>query len=169
LATDTLTIGPFTAIWVGDADDTDVLERINLERTGGGTLTYSTPEAYLDCVNNTVQAGRAALQVTLRFASTDAEAIKLAMGNLLSATNADDPSAFAQYAVVLLHPDTTRRESIYIPRCWTKKELNLGYTKNDITSTPIQFQATNRDRFTQLFYRRTKAEIATLLDTRSPF
>lgn len=166
-----ITIGPFVAIWVGKADDSAVLSRVNLQTTAGGTVRKVTPGTYVDCLDNEIQSGRVLIEVGIKFGETDHRAVKLAMGSYLDAAQQDDPSGFAVYSVVLLHHDVNVQESIYLPRVMTKKDWLLNKSKRDLSITPVNFYATHRNRFIEPYrlYKRTRAEIHTLLGSRSPF
>jgi hypothetical protein len=171
MAVEPLVIGPFCAIWIGRAGETGPLTRVNIERTGGGTILVDTPDTYMACKNNSAQSGNVRVEVDLQFATPDARVIKLAMGNFFDASWQDQPSEFEVYSVLLLHADVNVQESIYLPRVRTKKTVQLRRGKIDLDAPPIKLIGENRNRYIQpqLWYKRSKNELITVMGARSPF
>lgn len=163
-----ITVAPISAIYVGDASGMDPLTQISVNTTTGQSMTYRIGEEFLDAVGNSVQNGRAELTIDVTFFGNDETVIKLANGLALDATNAYDPSTFAKYTILLVHPDETKKSSILIPECYTLKRIGLNFNKDKVSVVPITFFTTNRNRFIQLFYLDTPGALATILDGRSP-
>lgn len=80
----------------------------------------------------------------------------------------DDGSSFAQYVLLLIHPNDEERSSILLPKCYTIKRMELNYQKDQATQLSIEFVANNRNRFAQLYYMDTADNLATVLGARSP-
>lgn len=109
-------------------------------------------------------------KITLRvsFYGDDEILIKIARGLALTATNKDDPSTFAQYVLLLIHPNDEEQSSLLLPKCYTIKRMELNYQKDAATKLDIEFVALNRNRFTRLYYMDTADNLAAVLGSRSP-
>lgn len=167
MSSQSITVGPIVAMYVGDSTGMDVLTPIMEARTGGISFNYNIGEDFLDVVGNSVQSSRASLQTNVTFFGNDPTIVKLANGLSLSATNSYDPSTFNLYEVLMLSADPTK-PSILIPNCYTLKKINLNFDKDKLSVVPVTFFATNRNRFTQLFYLDTQEVLAGILGGRSP-
>jgi len=163
-------VAAFSAVYVGDSTSSSQLTYISTLRTGGATLNYTIPESFFDVATNSLQTDYAKISINLQFLSDDDTAVKLAMGNLPSTTNPDDSSTFSTLSVLLLHPDGANgNHSIYIPKCYAKKEVNLNYNKDKVTIVPLSLSFQNRNRFTPLFYKRDNTSLKSIMGSKSPY
>jgi hypothetical protein len=139
-------IGAVGAIYVGDAGLTDKLTPIFSPTTQGGEFRFSIPQKFQQADNKFRQDGFGILTFTLTFFACP-EAERLSNGNSLTQTNAYDPSAMAQYAIVLLPADATQPDALYIPRCQTVVDYKKNKEKLDVERVPVVFTWTFRNRF----------------------
>lgn len=166
----TVHIGPMQAIYVGDySDSVTPLTQILTPTTNTQRVLYNIQESFEFVANNSLPSGVATISADLQFLSDDANVIKLANGNWLDAANEDTPSTFARYTILLVYPDEEAPSSILIPLCYTQKNVDLSYAKNSPTTTPLRFVFQDRDITTNLYYKRTLADLETILGPRNPF
>lgn len=83
-------------------------------------------------------------------------------------TDKSAPSTFAQYTLLLAHPDENEASSILLPKCYTIKKMETNYEKTGATKVNLQFVAFNRNRYIPLMYIDTLDNLATILGVRSP-
>lgn len=169
MALDFPIIGAFNAIYVGDADTSDVLVQLGSDTTGGYRIEYNCPQEYHEATG-WIQSDRAMLDITLAFNEPTEETTQLAMGNLPdSGEFPDKPPDFVKLAIFLIHPmGDDERLSIYIPLCVVDKKWVFEAFKDKNTINPIKFLATDNNRFNELVFRRTNSELDTVMGVRSP-
>lgn len=165
-------IGPFSAVYVGDAPPSvDPLTKILAKRTEGGFVNANTPEQWVPIIKNTAQSGEVEFRFECTFFQAGNQVIKLGMGNSLSTPREDDPSSFALYTVLLLDEDEDAPESIFIPVCRTVKTVGLNREKKVVRKLKVTFTYQERDRSIKLWYKDTLANLLALpaMAGRSPF
>lgn len=167
-----LHIGPFASAYVGLAsgDSVDVLTQLTGLTTSSQKVTINQPEAFSFYNLNTLQSGPQVISVALTFLSDDPQAVRLTMGNFFDAPTEDTPNQQKKLMLLLIHPDETAESSFLIPTCIAQKGLTTNWEKNAPTVVPVTFfwQAINRFN-PQFFYKRSVADLDTILGIRSPF
>jgi len=142
-------IGSMTAVYVGAAGGSG-LTRISHIRTKGIKFSYTIPELFYDVLGTTLPGGRASFELTMSFLSTNDKVLALAMGNAITSGTPDGPSTFTYYSVLLVHPNENEK-CLYIPTCYTRKNLLLNWDKTTPTEIPVTFTNQNRLHTAQLF------------------
>ncbi len=166
---DVLHIGPFAAIYVGVYGATSTpLTQFTISTTGSHKVSYNVPEAFSFWDSNSIQSGPASIRADLTFLSDDPNTVRLANGNWITETYADQASSFSKYVLLLIHPDDEAESSILIPQCYTVKNLALDNTKSAPTTVPLAFTFQDVNRFNKLYYKRSAAALATILGAASP-
>lgn len=168
MASDTVHVGPFSAVYVGVFGASDVLTQITIDTTDVQTIEWEMPEVVNYFLRNSVQTGPQRIAASLTFLSDDPNVVKLANGNFVTTTNQDDASTFAKYVLLLIHTDEEAESSILIPECYTLKSLRYSNSKNDATKTPLTFQWVEPDKDTKIYYKRSASDLASILGARSP-
>jgi hypothetical protein len=152
----TLHVGTFASVYIGQYMASGVpLTELTSLTTGEERVVFSQPEAFSYWTGNSLQSGPASIRVDLTFLSDDPNIVRLAEGNWLTAPNPDDPSSYAQYTLLLVHPDDTSDASFLIPQCYTLKNLNLNYSKTAPTVLPLTFVYQSVSRYKQIYYKDT--------------
>lgn len=161
-------IGPFAAVYVGLANDTDVLTELTGLTTDAHRVAVDIPETFNYSVLNSLQSGPLTIQVNLTFLSDDPQGWRLAYGNFLDAAFQDSASQFELLTVLLVHPDQSAESSFLIPQCYARKTINTNWAKNAPTVLPLQLGWQDLNRFNNVYYKRTPDYLATILGPRSP-
>lgn len=165
-----LHVGPFAAAYVGLATDSAILTPLSGLTTDACKISIAQAETFNYSLGNSLQSGPINLNISLTFLSDDPQAVRLAAGNFVSTANEDDPATYPTLTLLLVHPDETGESSFLIPVCYVEKNLSLGFDKKNPTVTPLVFHWQQVNRYNpQIFYKRTAAELGTLLGPRSPF
>lgn len=144
------------------------LTKLTSTDTGDYILKYQLPRGkFLRATNSYLPVDNAKLTLTIAFISDNAEEVKLAMGNLLTVVQQDQPPGNAIYSLFLLDSLHTS-SSIWIPNCQTATELTINRSKKNQTQINLTFQYENRDNQVNLFYKRDNASLKTLMGSQSP-
>lgn len=164
------TIGPFAAVYIGDASSGSVLVPIQTTRTQGATLNESVPGQFLDVAGCEVQADRHKVEITLNFLGDDPLVTKVARGMSTTASAEDGTPDFTKYTLLCVFPDEDANHSYLFPSVYTHRTFNQTYSKSQASVLSITFACENRDRTTALFYKGNLAYIITkIAGGRSPF
>lgn len=164
-----LHIGPFASVYVGLCSPaTDVLTQLTGVTTGAHRVVVNIPEAFNYDAQNSLQSGPAQLTASLTFLSDDPQAWRLAYGNFLNAAFQDTASQFVRLTLLLVHPDETAESSFLFPLCYAQKSITTDWSKTGPTTIPLTFTWQDTNRFDTLYYKRTAAQLASILGARTP-
>lgn len=172
MSKESVIIGVYSAIYIGDYNSSNPLSELNSDTTGPFRLAYNVPETdFLESVDGPLQEERARLDVDVELLDPTIEAKLLALGNLPSSTGYRDelPASSQQSFSVLLVHSTDIDGNVYIPRCFVKKTLNTSADKSKPTTVPIKFYATDRNRHNKLYYERSLDDLSSVMGAKYPF
>lgn len=172
MSKESVIIGAYSAIYIGDYNSSSPLSELGSNTTGPFRVAYAVPEDdYLESVDGPLQNDRARLDVDVELLDTSVEAKLLALGNLPSSTGYRDelPASSQQsFSVLLVHSSDTEG-NIYIPRCFVKKVMNTSADKSKPSTVPIKFYATDRNRHNKLYYERSLDDLSSIMLGKYPF
>lgn len=161
--------GPISALYVGDASSEDALTRMLEKRTKGTFLQAEPILQYVACRKSYIQADLDTLSFSLTFMAESDNVIKIARGLPLSETDIDAPSTNAKYTILVIGPEPLSKRNYLFLSCQNTAPFTDNFEKLQVVNKPIIFQCADRDRNNRLFYRRTTADLKTILGDRSPF
>lgn len=161
-------IGPFSSIYVGLSNSSDVLTPITAITTGPITFVENTPEAFLPGIQTTIQSGQHEVSVNATFYNDDDLVLRLARGLDLLSGNIDDPPEFNTYSLLLLHPDENIKSSYYLPQVRVVHNISLNYEKTRCTEMSLTFTWQDRNRYNRIYYQDTYDNLAAIMGFRSP-
>jgi hypothetical protein len=138
--------------------------------TGPLTLSDEIEEEFFQSLGTVAQTGFRKISLGVTFYGDDATVVKLSRGLTLTsgASSKDAGSSFAQYTLLVSHPNDPATSSLLLPKCWTQKKMSINYAKTAVTQIEVTFLAQSRNRFENLFYMETLDELAVILGARSP-
>lgn len=172
MSKESVVIGVYSAIYIGDSNVSSPLTALRTETTNPFRLLYAVPEDdYYESVDGPLQNDRARLDVDLVSLTPDIEVKLLALGNLPSSTGYRDElpeNSQQSYSVLLVHPED-ENGNIYIPKCFIKKQIDTSADKSNPSTVPIKFYATNRNRHTKLYYERSLDDLVSVMGAKYPF
>jgi hypothetical protein len=163
-----ITVGPYSQIYVGDYGGSDILLPIDSIATGAQIFVDELPEEFVPSIENSAQSGLHRVSIKGSYYGDNNLLIKLARGLSVDATPIDSGSTFAQYTLLLMHPEETSDKNLLIHRCYTTKRMELNYQKDQATQLNLEFVAINRNRFVELYNFGTADDLAVILGARSP-
>lgn len=165
-----LVSGPFNAMYLGSALATGTaLAQLSSVDTGDYVVVYNAPKSskFIRAINGYAITDFAKITVTISFIGDNAETIKLAMGNLLTVLQQDQPPGNATYSIFLL--DSLHvGSSIWIPKCQSIGPFKDNRSKKSQTQIDLTFQWEDRDNQVNLYYKRDNASLKTLMALQSP-
>jgi len=156
-------------MYVGSALATGVaLTQLTSVDTGDYVINYQAPKSkFLRAANGYVITDFAKLTLTIAFIGDNAETVKLAMGNLLSVAQQDQPPGNATYSI-FLYDSIHSASSIWIPKCQSVGGFSESRSKRNQTQIALTFSWEDRDNQINLFYKRSNAALKTLMGSQSP-
>lgn len=163
-------LGPFSSIYVGDADASDILTQVTAQRTEGGVFRAFQSMRFNDARNKYTPAGRAQVTCDLTFYGGGDQATALSCGNSFSSWTGvpDAPGGCTQYALLLIHTNEDLNLSLWIPRIETDRDLTIPAGRGTFAPVHIHFKFEGRNSFKNLFYKRDAATAASLAGARNP-
>jgi hypothetical protein len=161
-------IGPFSNIYVGNYDSNGTLTKVSSINFGDFQLEESTDEQYLAGYDRAIQSGLHTIKISMSFHGDDDALIKLSKGMDLDTVGKDSPPEFNNYSLFLSHPNEEEKSSIFIPKCRVEKRTALSYSKTNPTGISLSFIAQNRNRYVKLMYMDTVSNLAVIMGVRSP-
>jgi hypothetical protein len=167
------TIGPFSAVYVGNATSSEPLTLIDAERTEGAIYTYSQPLRWIQSIKKYRPAGNAKFKLDMTFYHGESDILtKLALGASLDAANtnrADKPGGQQQYTLFAAHVSEDIKMSLYIPVIETERNYSLP-TGKKFPKFTLTFMIEDRNSLLQLWYKDTAAAAAAMVtNSRNPF
>lgn len=156
-------------MYVGSAVATGTpLTQLTSADTGDYVITYQAPRSkFLRAANGYIITDFAKLTLTIAFIGDNAETVKLAMGNLLTTVQQDQPPGNVTYSIFLLD-SLHAGSSIWIPKCQSIGGFSETRSKKNQTQIALTFSWEDRDNQVNLFYKRTNANLITLMGLQSP-
>jgi len=167
---DIFALGPFSSIFVGDADASDILTQVVATKTEGGIFRAFQPMRWNAARKRYTPAGNSQISCDLTFYGGGDQATALSCGNSFSAWTGipDAPGGRTQYALLLVHSNEDLPLSIWIPRVETDRELTVPAQKGTFAPIHVHFKFEDRNSFTNLFYKRDAATAGSLAGARNP-
>lgn len=166
-------------MYIGDAAAaTTPLVKLYEGRKDGGFLTCERPESRLSKAidetgaqwyGNEVPAADQVLNITLTFVMDTVNAQNLVWGRAVSNTDMNAPSTGNHFSILLMHLDPTKPECYYIPECYPLKHYAINREKMRQQSFPLHLMMTDPNHYNVLFKQGTKADLITIMGSRSPF
>lgn len=162
--------GAFSAIYVGPFGGSTPLTKLQLESTGNFEIRENMPMEWVQATASYEQAGARTMNLTLTLMSNDDNAIKLARGVALSASDPYGTPTNAQYVIVLVDGASSSDQNYFIPCCQASSiNLSIVRGKSIQSQTPLTFGYQDPDMDTLLFTNGTTTEIGVLLGAQNPF
>ena len=175
-------IGALSGVYVGNAGSSQKLVRLGANRSTGSKFKSAVEQRYLPVIQEPAQVGDATLSFALTFVPDFLDptffiqgvwsnlVMRLAKGNSLEGSVADDAaSTFQRFSILMLGPDEDSLHNYWVPVCWSDKEMNTNFDKDRMSITPINFMWQNRNAKVQPYRSGTKAQLITIIGSRSPF
>ena len=162
--------GATAALFIGATEEQDPitkLQQISNERSGGSRFLYDVPETFEVALGNYAQAGNAKVLVELNFLELNSITDNLSSGKLPDA-DPDDPPAYTQFSILMLHPSDEGTEHVYVPVCVAKKGIERVYLKDGTLGHRISFNFEDPSIFTQLYVKGNLDKVVAAMGDRSP-
>lgn len=161
---------PFSAVYVGDAYLSTVLQKVFCLRTDGAAIKEEVEQVWNPATRTWEQDGDHVVTVTLTFLFGDDTTRKLVRGLSLAALDVNDPPGEQMYSLLLIHPQATLKESRWLPEVRTVRSWETNHQKDKGTQYVIEFEGRNRDATADLLIAETTATLkSSYLGVRSPY
>lgn len=163
-----VTIGPFEAVYIGNAGQSAKLTRIWNLRKNGANIKEGMETEFNPLTLGADQAGNHIYRVTLTFIAGEDMPKRIARG-LGIADDINTDVGNQHYSLFLLHPNYDIKESWYFPSIRSEIELNLNAEKTQTTDIPILLTAEHFDKTYDLAYNNTPYALQSAMGTQYPF
>lgn len=168
---ESILVAPFSSIYVGDSDVSgSPLTLLQSDTQDGVEIAEGIEETYHAVVDNSLPDTAPTIIAIATFLTPNTQIKNLARGRLPNSSGFPDGLLqFQTLSVLFVHPNATSgHDSVWIPKCYVKKQRRSTFGKKDPTVIQIQFVATNRDLTHQLFYERSNTDLLSVMGGQYP-
>ena len=167
-------IGPFESLFIGDftasspLSATELVEITSLT-TGPSKLYEGYEDQYFAGIDKQLQVGTYQTIIPFTFLdNTNILVHSLARGLSVGNTDINTPPTNMFYTLLLIHPDSTSRNSVLIKKCRTKRDKRVTRSKTSASSVVLLFTAESPSVYSGELKYGTPDELSAILGARSP-